>query len=98
MKASDAVRLSVAFTERNTLIPNDAFEHIARRAINGAFSASFCPFADFGIVIVRRTEYEDQHHKMADIIRQFEELGYEVEIFYQGGNRYGPIDSIRVKW
>ncbi|UJD05431.1 hypothetical protein PWKp16_00077 [Klebsiella phage PWKp16] len=97
MKASDAVRLSVAFTERNTLIPNDVFEHIARRAINGAFSASFCPFADFGIV-ARRTEYEDQHYKMADIIRQFEELGYEVEVFYQGGNRYGPIDSIRVKW
>lgn len=97
MKASDAVRLSVAFTERNTLIPNDVFEHITRRAINGAFSASFCPFADFGI-ISRRSEYEDQHYKMADIIRQFEELGYEVEVFYQGGNRYGPIDSIRVKW
>jgi hypothetical protein len=97
MKASDAVRLSVAFTERNTLIPNDVFEQIARRAINGAFSASFCPFADFGI-ISRRSEYEDQHYKMADIIRQFEELGYEVEVFYQGGNRYGPIDSIRVKW
>ena len=97
MKASDAVRLSVAFTERNTTIPNDVFEHIARRAINGGFSASFCPFADFGIV-GRRTEYEDQHHKMADIIRQFEELGYEVEVFYQGGNHYGLIDSIRVKW
>lgn len=98
MKASDAVRLSVAFTERNTTIPNDAFEHIARRAAHGNFSAGFCPYADFGIQCLRRTEYEDQHHKMADIIRQFEELGYDVEVFYPGGNRYSPIDSIRVKW
>lgn len=99
MKASDAVRLSVAYTERvQSNIPHQAFAHISAMASRGKFSAAFDPMADFGVQCTSDSMAETQCYALMSIINEFEELGYDVEIIYIGGNKYKPIDLIRVKW